>query len=85
MAKYEIARRLSGKKVITNRGDVLGKLIDLIIDEKSGIIEYLFVEIAPDSKVARKLGFERRNVEIPYKAVVAVSDYVIVDEASLRE
>ena len=85
MAKYEIARRLSGKKVITNRGEVLGKLVDIIVDEKSGILEYLLVEIAPDSKVARKLGIDRRIAEIPYKAVVAVSDYVIVDEASIRE
>ena len=85
MAKYEIARRLSGKRVITNRGEVLGKLLDLLVDEKSGVIEYLVVEIAPDSKVARKLGFEKRVVEVPYKAVVAVSDYVILDEASLRE
>lgn len=85
MAKYEIARRLSGKGVITNRGEMLGKLLDLLVDEKSGVIEYLVVEIASDSKVAKKLGLDKRVVEIPYKAVVAVSDYVIVDEANITE
>ena len=85
MVKYEIARRLSGKKVITNRGEVLGKLLDLMVDEVSGNIESLVVEISADSKVARKLGLEQRVVHIPYKAVVAVSDFVIVDEVSLRE
>ena len=43
MAKYEIARRLSGKRVITNRGEVLGKLLDMLVDEKSGTLEYLVV------------------------------------------
>ncbi len=85
MAKYEIARRLSGKRVITNRGEVLGKLLDLLVDEKEGTLEYLVVEIAPDSKIAKKLGFERRVAEIPYKAVIAVSDYVIIDEGAVRE
>ena len=85
MAKYEIARRLSGKGVITNRGEMLGRLLDLLVDERSGIIEYLVVEIASDSRAARKLGLDKRVVEIPYRAVVAVSDYVIVDEANLTE
>ncbi len=85
MIKYTIARQMSGKKVFTNRGEELGKLIDLIVDEKSGVIEYLLVEISPDSRAARRLGFSERLVNIPYRAVTAVSDVVIVDEAHVRE
>jgi len=79
--KYTIARQMSGKKVFTNRGEELGKLVDLIIDEKSGDIEYLLVEINPDSKAAKRLGLAERMANIPYEAVTAVSDVVIVDEA----
>ncbi len=85
MIKYTIARQMSGKKVFTNRGEELGKLIDLIVDEKTGVIENLLVEISPDSRAARRLGFNERLVHIPYRAVTAVSDVVIVDEAHIKE
>ncbi len=84
MLKYTIARQMSGKKVFTNRGEELGKLIDLLIDEKSGEIENLLVEISPDSKAARRLGLNERLVHIPYAAVTAVSDVVIVDEMHVK-
>ena len=84
MLKYTIARQMSGKRVFTNRGEELGKLVDLIIDEKSGVIEDLLVEISPDSKAARRLGLSDRVVHIPYTAVTAVSDVVIVDESQVR-
>ncbi len=82
--KYTIAKQMSGKKVFTNRGEELGKLIDLLVDEKSGDLEDLLVEISPDSKAARKLGFSERIVRIPYAAVTAVSDVVIVDEGNIK-
>ncbi len=84
MLKYTIARQISGKRVFTNRGEELGKLLDLEIDERSGVIEYLIVEISPDSRAARRAGLTERRVRIPYAAVTAVSDVVIVDEQHLR-
>jgi len=84
MLKYTIARQMSGKKVFTNRGEELGKLVDLLIDEKSGEIEHLLVEISPDSKAAKRIGLNDRIVQIPYEAVTAVSDVVIVDEMHVR-
>jgi len=78
--KYTIARQMSGKKVFTNRGEELGKLVDILIDEKSGEVENLLVEISPDSKAAKRIGLSDRLVHIPYSAVTAVSDVVIVDE-----
>ncbi len=84
MLKYTIARQMSGKRVFTNRGEELGKLLDLIIDEKSGVIESLLVEVRPDSRAARRAGLTERIVHIPYAAVTAVSDVVIVDESHIR-
>jgi len=83
MYKYTIARQLATKRVITNRGDEVGKLIDLLIDEKSGNIEALLVEVDRDSKIAKKVEAKDRVVEVPYSAVTAVSDVFIVDEREI--
>ena len=83
MYKYTIARQLATKRVITNKGDEVGKLTDLLINEVTGDIEGLLVEIDRDSKVVKKVGGKDRNIQIPYSAVTAVSDVFIVDEREL--
>ena len=79
MLKYTVARQLAGKKIFTNRGEEFGKLVDLEVDERTGIIEYLIVDVNPSSRTARRLGVQGQ-IKIPYSAVVAVSDVIIVDE-----
>lgn len=83
MYKYTIARQLATKRVITNRGDELGKLTDLMVNEVSGEIENLLVEVDRDSKLVQRLGVRDRIVSIPYSSVTAVSDVFIVDEREL--
>jgi sporulation protein YlmC with PRC-barrel domain len=85
MYKYTIARQLATKRVITNRGDEVGKLTDLVINEVTGEIETLLVELDRDSKIFRHSGHKDRVIEIPYSAVTAVSDVFIVDERELPE
>ncbi len=85
MYKYTIARQLATKRVITNRGDEVGKLSDLLVDERSGEIEFLLVEIDRESKVMKRIGAKERIIQIPYSAVTAVSDVFIVDERELAE
>ena len=80
MYKYTIARQLATKRVITNRGDEVGKLLDMIVEEANGDILYLLVEVDRESKVARRMDSKDRLIEIPYTAVTAVSDVFIVDE-----
>jgi len=77
MYKYTVARQLATKRVITNRGDEVGKLTDLLVNELTGEIETLMVEVDRDSKVMRRV------INIPYSAVTAVSDVFIVDEREL--
>jgi len=84
MYKYTIARQLATKKVITNRGDEVGKLSDLMIDEASGEIEYLLVELDRESKFIKKVEGKDRIIKIPYSAVTAVSDVFIVDEREIE-
>ena len=83
MYKYTIARQLATKRVITNRGDEVGKLVDLLVDESSGTVEHLLVEVDRESKVAKKIDAKDRIIEIPYSAVTAVSDVFIVDEREI--
>lgn len=84
MYKYTIARQLATKRVITNRGDEVGKLSDLLIQESTGDIEALLVEVDRDSKIAKRISSKDRIIQIPYSAVTAVSDVFIVDERELH-
>jgi len=83
MYKYTVARQLATKRVITNRGDEVGKLTDLLVNEVTGEIEHLLVEVDRDSKAIRRIGAKERILNIPYTAVTAVSDVFIVDEREL--
>ncbi|MDD3159345.1 MAG: PRC-barrel domain-containing protein [Candidatus ainarchaeum sp.] len=85
MYKYTIARQLASKRVITNRGDEIGKLSDMIVAEVGGEIEYLIVEVDKTSKLFAKATNVDKIIEIPYSAVTAVSDVFIVDERELME
>jgi len=83
--KYTIARQLATKKVITNRGDEVGKLSDLMVNEENGDIEFLLVELDRDSKFVKKISGKDRVIQIPYSAVTAVSDVFIVDEREIAD
>ena len=85
MAKIVIAKQLAGKKIITNDGEELGKLIDLTVHESSGKIESLLVEPNLDNPTARDLSKEDGLLVIPYESVLAASDHIIVDKKSLRK
>ncbi|MGC8567640.1 MAG: PRC-barrel domain-containing protein [Candidatus Micrarchaeia archaeon] len=83
MVKYIIARQIVGKKVVTSDGFDIGRLFDADISETTGKINYLLVEINPDSSFANKLKNENNQVKIPYSALVAANDFVVVDRKEL--
>jgi sporulation protein YlmC with PRC-barrel domain len=83
MAKYLIARQLSGKKVVTNEGEDFGRLVDVDVNEVSGKIETLMVEANPDSSIASKLQAEDGLVRLNYDSVLAVGDFVIVEKRNM--
>jgi sporulation protein YlmC with PRC-barrel domain len=85
MYKYAIARQLATKKVITNRGEEVGRLSDLLIDENTGDIEKIIVEIDRNSKILKRFELKDRVVAVPYSAVTAVSDVFIIDEREFIE
>ena len=84
MVKIVIAKQLAGKKIITNDGEELGKLIDLDVQEISGKIQSLLVEPNLDNATARALGKEDGLLSVPYSSVLAASDHIIVDKKTIR-
>lgn len=83
MAKYLIARQLSGKKIITNDGEDFGRLVDVNINEVTGKVENLIIEPNPDSEGANKMKKDDGMIHIPYEAVTAVGDFVIVEKRNI--
>ena len=80
MVKLLLARQLAGRKLITNDGEEVGRLVDIVINEKNGRLETLVVEPNPDNLTVRKMRKEEGFVYVPYTAILAASDYVIVDK-----
>ncbi|VVB59026.1 PRC-barrel domain protein [Candidatus Anstonella stagnisolia] len=83
MVKIVLAKQLAGKKIITNDGEEIGKLVDLEIAEVSGKIENMLVEPNLDNPNARKLNKEEGLIVVPYSSVLAASDHIIVDKKAV--
>ncbi len=83
MVKIVLAKQLAGKKIITNDGEEIGKLVDLEISEVSGKIENMLVEPNLDNPNARKLNKEEGLIVVPYSSVLAASDHIIVDKKAV--
>ena len=84
MTKIVIAKQLAGKKIITNDGEELGKLIDLNVHDVSGKIESMLVEPNLDNALARALNKDEGLIIIPYASVLASSDHIIVDKKAIH-
>ncbi len=84
MAKPMLAKQMAGKKVVTNDGEDFGKVVDINVNEITGELEELVVEPNPESLLEEKLRKDEDGyVLIPYGAVIAVGDYVLVDKRVL--
>ncbi len=83
--KFAIARQLGGKRVITNKGEEIGRISDIQFDESTGDLVYILIDPNPESRLVKRLRKEEDLVVIPYKALYAVGDVVVVDESLLEE
>ena len=81
--KFVIAKQLGGKRIITNKGEEIGRLSDVLIEEKTGRIESFLIEPNHDSKISKDLMKHDSMPLVPYKSVFAVSDVIVVDETML--
>ena len=83
MSKFVIAKQLAGKILVSNDGEGIGRLVDLTINEVTGKIVSIVAEPNPDSATARKMKKEDGLLVVPYSAVLAVGDYIILDKKAL--
>ncbi len=83
MVKFIIGRQLVGKKIVTSDGYEVGRFVDADISPVTGKINAFVVEPNPDSTLANKLKQESGSLKVPYTAVLAVNDYIVVDRKSL--
>ena len=73
-----------GKMIVTKEGKRLGFVKDITFETKSGeLINVLVKEPTPYTK---NLNLERTNANellVPYNAIIAIGDFVIVSEEDL--
>lgn len=71
---------IAGKEVVNIDGMVLGDLEDVIFDVQTGKLVDLLVK--PNKELNRmKYREDGRFVLIPFASVVAIKDYIVIDES----
>jgi len=77
-------RALLGKMIVTREGKRLGFVKDITFETKSGeLINIVVKDVTP---YTRNLNLERTKANemlIPYSAIIAIGDFVIVSEEDL--
>lgn len=78
-----LASSLRDMKILTDKGLRVGNIFDMDVNEDNGKVEFLVIE--PESQeIAQNLPTdEEGNVLIPFSAVLAVRDYIVVSEKNL--
>ncbi|MCL4371956.1 PRC-barrel domain-containing protein [Candidatus Marsarchaeota archaeon] len=83
MVKFIIGRQLVGKKVITNDGYDVGRFVDADISPITGKISAFIIEPNMDSSIANRFKMDSGQIRIPYNAVQAVNDYIVIDRKTM--
>ena len=77
--KYNAKRLLDNKKIMSTDAKELGILEDIYIDAKTGNITDLVIRPSEGVDTA-KYKKEEEKILVPFSAVSAVKDYIIVDK-----
>jgi len=75
---------LLGRMIVTKEGKRLGFVKDITFETKSG--ELINLVVKDSTPYTRNLNLERTNSKdllIPYSAIIAIGDFVIVSEEDL--
>lgn len=82
MAKM-VGKSLLGRNVVSDRGTVIGRLTDLSIETLAGKIMMLIIKPGKDIDARFFRLNERGEILIPFTAVKAVKDVVIINEGGI--
>jgi sporulation protein YlmC with PRC-barrel domain len=81
--RFLFAKNLTGISVISVRGIILGKLDNFEIDEKTGEILSIIMEPQKRAETDKFPKTKDGKVKIPYTAVIALRDVVVVDPSRI--
>ncbi|HSD57167.1 MAG TPA: PRC-barrel domain-containing protein [Methanotrichaceae archaeon] len=74
------AGEIAGKEIVNIDGTVLGVVENMVFDLQTGQLIDLVAK--PDSQLRRqKYREDGKYVLIPFSSVVAIKDYIVVDES----
>lgn len=82
MAKIA-GKNLIGRNVVSDRGTVIGKLVDLSIETMAGRVMMLIIKPGRDIESKFFRLNERGEILIPFTAVKAVKDVLIISEGGI--
>jgi sporulation protein YlmC with PRC-barrel domain len=82
MAKI-LGRSLIGRNVVSDRGTVIGKLIDLSIETIAGKVMMLVIKPGKDIDAKYFRLNDRGEILVPFTAVKAVKDVLIINEGGI--
>jgi sporulation protein YlmC with PRC-barrel domain len=77
------ANRLRGIGIITDKGIHIGQLRDIVIDETNGKILALSIKLSKEVSLQGLNKDDSGNPMIPFSAVLAMRDYIVVNERAL--
>ncbi len=78
-----VGKSLIGRNVVSDRGMVIGKLIDLSLETMSGKVTTLIVEPSKDVNPKLFQLNEQGELIIPFTAVKAIKDVIIISEGGI--
>ncbi len=85
MAERKPAKEIVGKQVVTKEGKKLGVVKDVSFETRSG--ELIQIIVTSPTSYALSLNLEkgkRNEFLIPYSAIIAIGDFVVVSEEDIR-
>ena len=77
------ASKLRGLNVLTDKGLRVGQIHDIMVDETDGRITSMTVKPESKETAASLPTDESGNIMIPFTAVQAIRDYIVVSERNL--
>ncbi|HEQ78334.1 MAG TPA: PRC-barrel domain containing protein [Euryarchaeota archaeon] len=80
MADKVAGRDLIGRNVVSDRGTIIGRLSDISVETTGGKVTMLIVKPGKEIDVKRFRLSDNGELLIPFKAVKAVKDVLIVNE-----
>lgn len=83
MADKVAGRDLIGRNVVSDRGTIIGRLSDISVETTGGKVTMLIVKPGKEIDVKRFRLSDNGELLIPFKAVKAVKDVLIVNESGI--